>query len=104
MFSFCSMCSDLPQSGQYAYEAFRKVPQITGIIQNVSNLIGGGNKGLINNISNIANIANNFSNIVGVKPQIGNIGGINLNDFINNLPLDSIKATDSNLQEIVKNN
>ncbi len=78
------------------------MPQITGIIQNVSNLIGGGGKtGFINNIGNIANIANNFSNIVGVKPQLGNIGsigGFNVNDFINNLPLDSIKATDSNLK------
>jgi hypothetical protein len=95
------MCSDLPQPGQYAYEAFRKVPQITGIIQNVANLIGGGNSGFVNNIGNIGNIANNFSNIVGIKPQIGNIGniaGININDFINNIPLDSIKATDSNLK------
>lgn len=103
--NFCSLFSSIAQPGQYAYEAFKKVPQLNVLIQAANMLSGENHGGLIGNIGTIANIANVAGNAFGfninrVQPNIGGIAGL-INQFVNNVPQDTIKANDSNLDKII---
>lgn len=84
---FCSMCSSTPQPGTFAYEIFNKVPRLPT----------GGISELINRGGNIQNPFNNFPSQGSSKvPKT-----VDPNHFINNIPSESIKGSDSNLKELV---
>ena len=108
--NFCSLFSNNAQPGQYAFQAFKKVPALNNFIQAInmlSQLSGVGQGGLINNIGNINNVINTAGNIFGINnnpnSNIGNIMGV-INQFINNVPQESVKANDSNLDKIIAQN
>ena len=71
---FCSMCSDLPKAGTFAYEAFKKLPQLPkgGIAQLIQQ--GGFNK----NLPSQYNFGKESMNQV---PR-----NVDPNKFINNVP------------------
>lgn len=91
--NFCSLFSNAAQPGHYAYEAFKKVPQLSVLIQAASMLSNMKNNNMIANIGTIANVANMASNAFGInpmnlinnKPNIGGLSGI-ISQFINNTP------------------
>ncbi len=105
--NFCSFFTGVPQPGHYAYEAFRKVPQLSVLIQAAGMVAGMKNANLIANVGTIANVANMATNAFGFNPMslinnkanTGGLGGI-ISQFISNVPQDSIKANDSNLDKI----
>lgn len=67
--NFCSLFSTIPQSGQYAYETFKKVPQLKVLIQAV-NMVSKMKKGdLKNNMGTISNLINTQSNVFGFNPS-----------------------------------
>ncbi len=76
-------------------------------INMLSQLSRVGQGGLINNIGNITNVINTAGNIFGINnnpnSNIGNIMGV-INQFINNVPQESVKANDSNLDKIIAQN
>lgn len=91
MFSFlnsCGFCSNIPKSGDYAYEVFNKVPTIGGIFGNLSSLIGKLPQG------------NGLIGAVGVLMG-GQQGGLNPSKFINNTPSQSLMAGDSVFKDLV---
>jgi hypothetical protein len=122
MFGFlnsCGFCSGQPQAGQYAFEAFNKVPLVGGLLGNLSQLvnigniaksIGGGGLGQIGNLigggfGGLGGIGG-FGGIGGNQPNQQNIGGgglpFDISKFINNVPLSSV--TEGNFSDIVNNN
>lgn len=90
MFSFlnsCGFCSNIPKSGDYAYEVFNKVPTIGGIFGNLSSLIGKLPQG---------------NSLIGVVGGLigGQQGGLDLSKFINNTPSQSLIASDSVFKDL----
>jgi hypothetical protein len=91
--NFCSLFSNAAQPGYYAYEAFKKVPQISVLLQAAFMLGNMKNGNIITNIGTIANFANMASNAFGINPmnlvtqnpKIGGLSGI-ISQFINNTP------------------
>ena len=91
--NFCSLFSNAPQPGHYAYEAFKKVPQLSVLIQAASMLGNMKNSSMIANIGTIENLASMASNAFGMnpmnlinnKPNISVLPGI-ISQFINNTP------------------
>lgn len=73
----------------------------------LSQLSGVGQGGLINNIGTITNVINTAGNIFGINNNsninIGSILGV-INQFLNNVPQDSVKANESNLDKIIAQN
>lgn len=85
------MCSSTPQPGTFGYEVFKRIPQIPK--GGISQLINKGGFG------NIANQFNNFGIGGGSNQQM-----VDPNKFINNIPSDSVKDSESNLKELINNN
>ncbi len=118
MFDFlssCSLLSSLPQPGQYAFEAFKKVPVVGGLVANLSNLSNiANNFGNLTGIGNIASLSNfgTVGNMIGgfgpnngaKRPNTGGSGGLDLSQFLNNTPLDSVKSNDSNFSDLIDKN
>jgi hypothetical protein len=89
--NFCSLFSNLAQPGQYAYEAFKKMPHFSVLAQAANMLSGNTQGGLIGNIGSISNIVSTAGNALGFNNftnQAKNIGGIAgiIAQFINNVP------------------
>lgn len=107
MFNFlssCGLCSNIPQGGDFAYEVFNKVPTVGGIFGNLSQVIG--NFGPIGNIGGIGNLIGGVSNLIGNRggqTQPGQ-GGFDFTKFVNNVPMNSLVATDSTFKELSDNN
>jgi hypothetical protein len=97
------------------------VPVVGGLVGNLSNLANLsniatnlGNIGSIGNLANFGNIGNmiggfgqnNGARNTNVNGLISNAGGFgsDLSKFINNSPLDSVKANDSNFTDLINNN
>lgn len=89
---FCSMCSDLPQPGTFAYEAFNKLPQLPK--GGISQLIGQGGQ------SGFNNLPSQFNNY-GIGGSGQGSRSVDINKFINNVPSESVKGNDSNLKEMI---
>lgn len=132
MFNFlssCGFCSNIPGPGTYALETFRKVPVVGGIFGNLSslanlgnlaNMAGGlGGLGGLGNLGGIAQGLGGLGSIGGMFGQnqgglagnIGNMmnnsgsggqGGFDFSKFVNNVPMDSIKANDSNFSDLIQ--
>ena len=90
MDNFCSLFSNAAQPGQYAYEAFKKVPSLSVLVQAANMMPGFNQGGIIGKIGTVANIANMASNAFGLNtnggvPNIGGLAGI-INQFVNNAP------------------
>ena len=85
------MCSNLPQPGTFAYEVFKKLP----------NLPQGGLSKLIGN-NGFNNIGNNFPNFQIPGSNSNFIPNIDPSKFINNVPSESIKGNDSNLNDLIE--
>lgn len=100
----------MAQPGQYAYEAFKKVPQLNVLIQATTMLSNMKQQNMIQNIGTVVNVAGMVGNTFGINPlnfiggnsnsnspiqqtnlNIGSLAGI-IGQFINNVPQDSIKA------------
>lgn len=79
---FCSLFSNIAQPGQYAYETFKKVPQVNVLIE-AANMISGMRKGdMINKVGTMANVANMAGKAFGFDPmqmimsKVPKIGGL----------------------------
>lgn len=90
MFSFlnsCGFCSNIPKSGDYAYEVFNKVPTVGGIFGNLSTIIGK---------------FQNSNSLIGAVGSL--IGGQQIGPdptkFANNTPLQSLIAGDSVFKDL----
>lgn len=129
MFNFlssCGFCSNIPGPGTYALETFRKVPVVGGMFGNLSslanlgnlaNMAGGlGGLGGLGNIGQMAQglgalgqFSNMFGGSQGGQGGIGGLinngasqGGFDFSKFVNNTPMDSIIANESNFADIVQ--
>jgi hypothetical protein len=98
MFNFlssCGFCSNIPKSGDYAYEVFNKVPTIGGIFGNLSSLTQK-----LGPVQNIINGVSGMGSLIGGQQK----GHIDFSKFVNNIPAQSLIAGDSNFKDLVSNN
>lgn len=91
-----------PSAGSMAYEVFNKVPKIPlgGLTQFISK--GGNLEDFLKNMGGLEGIAKNIGTLIPGK-GIGSkgIGGFDISRFLNNIPKQSVKGTDSNLKDLV---
>jgi calpain-15 len=93
MFSFlgsCGFCSNVPRSGDYAYEVFNKVPTVGGIFGNISTLF--------KKAGSIQTAIGGLSPPFGQQP-----GQIDSNKFVNNLPSNCLRADSSTFRDLASN-
>lgn len=113
MFNLCSFMSSSPQAGTMAYEVFNQVPKLPlgGLSQFLTN--GGNLQQFLSNFGSVGGVIKNvgtISQVVGGMGGMGRMGGIAgnigqaaslLNLFLNNVPQESVKGSDSNLKDLV---
>ena len=104
--NLCGFMSNNAQPGTFAYEVFNKVPKLP---------LGGISPFLANG-GNLQQFVSNFGNVQGLVQNIGTIskfvggGGTQgqsafdmFSQFMNNIPKESVKGTDSNLKDLIEN-
>ena len=97
--------SSTPQSGSMAYEVFNKLPKLPlgGLSQFISN--GGNLEQILSNFGGLGGITKNIGSIGGIGKMIPGgakgPGGLDFSRFLNLIPKESIKGSDSNLKDLI---
>lgn len=103
--NLCGFMTSNPQPGTFAYEVFNKVPKLPlgGIAQFLAN--GGNLQQFISNFGNVQGLIQNAGTIgkmIGGFSQGQGQGAFDIfSQFMNNIPKESVKGTDSNLKDLI---
>lgn len=104
--NLCGFMSNNAQPGTFAYEVFNKVPKLPlgGISQFLAN--GGNLQQFVSNFGNVQGLVQNIGTIskfVGGGGTQGKSAFDMFSQFMNNIPKESVKGTDSNLKDLIEN-